>query len=92
MFTGLIEAMGEEPRLKASWEVEWQKFDKFCREQGGPWEDFQIQMIGSYLIFGARTIDDFPTKILRLFERYGRIKEHSHGFLIELEQMLGLNK
>lgn len=95
------EARAEGPRSELSvgyqerqkkWEEEWQKLNRACREQDWPWEATLIH-ISSYLIFGARTQDNFPTKILHLFDRHNfRNIDESARFMYELDELLRLNK
>lgn len=97
----MVEAGENGPRLNLAtdyrerygmWEREWQKLHKVCMERGRD-IDANLTHIGSYLIFGARTIDDFPTKLLRLLERHNfRINDDSHEFVRDLVQMLMLNR
>lgn len=81
---------GYEERHK-KWDDELTKVYEAYMDNEWDWEINAVE-ISSFLIFGARCIDDFPTKILQLFEKhdYKNIRDAHPQFLPELKELLGL--
>ena len=73
------------------YEKDRREFDRVCI--GESWDATLIQVRGGYLIFGARTIHEFPPKLLKLFEKHSiRITEDSYKFESDLIRLVKLNK
>ena len=83
---------GYEERHK-KWDDELTKLYKAYMDNVSDWDwDIDAVEIGSFLIFGAKYVESFPTKILQLFEKhdYRNIRDCHPQFLPELKEMLGL--